>query len=308
MTDRVPGYAGQSGEDRAPGRYGAKVSSMCMPSQPQRWNEWSDRLEREERGNARWREKWPSYRPEDPVDLPWQTALRRSKALTSPRGLGASANWSLPDATALRSTITGLPVQAPFTPEPARTLPSLMQSTIRENALLTKRLTRRHTRRSNFAMKSMNSLSYDMVWDEQLVRCLPDTRRRACTPATRAHPFLELTLRPCLWCFAVPPTIVCSSWYRECTTSQARTLGVAATSIVRACDQIIYLLRIFSLCAEAGRGLSLSVIIHGPRAAHAAPGAIVVVLVPCQLIWIAVRIARCAGTRRLFRRQLISLP
>ena len=33
-----------------------------------------------------------------------------SADLTSPRGLGASANWSLPDATALRSTVTGLPV------------------------------------------------------------------------------------------------------------------------------------------------------------------------------------------------------
>ena len=193
MSERVPGYAGQSGEDRAPGRYGAQVSSMCMPSQPQRWNEWSDRLAREARGNARWRQKWPGYRPEDVADLPWSTALRRNRALTSPRGLGASANWSLPDATALRSTITGLPVLPPFTPEPAATLPSLMQSTIRENAMLSKPL-RRHTRRSNFAMKSMNSLSYDMVWEEQLVRSLPSTRGKACTLDPHAHAFSVFSL------------------------------------------------------------------------------------------------------------------
>jgi hypothetical protein len=175
MTDRVPGYAGQSGPDRAPGKYGAQVSSMCMPSQPQRWNEWSERLDREERGNARWREKWPGFRPEEAGDLPWSTALRRNRDLTSPRGLGASANWSLPDATLLRSTITGLPVQHALSPEPTRgTLPNLMQSTVRENALLSKRLSSRHTRRSNFAMKSMNALSYDMLWDDQLVRSCPE--------------------------------------------------------------------------------------------------------------------------------------
>jgi hypothetical protein len=180
MANRVPGYAGQSGEERAPGRFGAQISSMCMPSQPQRWNEWSDRLEREQRGNARWREKWPAFRPQDPTDLPWSTSLRRNQALTSPRGLGASANWSLPDATQLRSTITGLPALPPITPEPARTHPSLMQSTIRTNPLLTKPLTIRHTRRSNFAMKSMNSLSYDMVWEDQLVRAMPARRPGPC--------------------------------------------------------------------------------------------------------------------------------
>lgn len=246
MTDRIPGYAGQSGEDRAPGRYGAKVSSMCMPSQPQRWNEWSNRLEREARGNARWREKWPGYRPDDPADLPWSTALRRNRALTSPRGLGASANWSLPDATALRSTITGLAVQPPLTPEPVGTLPSLMQSTIRENALLSKRLTRRHTRRSNFAMKSMNSLSYDMVWDEQLVRCLPDTDKEACTLVTRAQSLLEFSLRRSPRSCA---TNILPAGCRECTTSRERTLGGAATSIGRAYDQILYLnSHFFAVC------------------------------------------------------------
>lgn len=171
------------------------MSSYCMPSQPQRWNEWSDRLEREERGNARWREKWTAFRPEDPADLPWSTALRRNRDLTSPRGLGASTNWSLPDATLLRSTITGLPVQPPVTPQLASTLPSLMQSTIRENELLSKQLTIRHTRRSNFAKKSMNSLSYDLLWDSQLVRCLQPARERAiCTlgcSRTRARAHLH---------------------------------------------------------------------------------------------------------------------
>lgn len=190
------GYAGQAGEEKASGMHGAKVSSMCMPSQPQRWNEWSQRLEREERGNMRWREKWPSFKPEDAADLPWSTALRRNRDLTSPRGLGASANWSLPDATLLRSTITGLPVVHPLSPEPESTLPTLMQSSVRENTLLSKKLTTRHTRRPGIAsMRSINSLSYDMLWDDSHVRYSPAQLSRypcVCHVVTSLRPSIRL--------------------------------------------------------------------------------------------------------------------
>ena len=97
-----------------------------------------------------------------------------SADLTSPRGLGASANWSLPDATALRSTVTGLPVVSALSPEPDSSLPplsqTLLKSTTRENTLLGKRVTSRRVRRpNNMRQRSMNSLSYDMLWDDQLV-------------------------------------------------------------------------------------------------------------------------------------------
>jgi len=97
-----------------------------------------------------------------------------SADLTSPRGLGASANWSLPDATALRSTVTGLPVVSALSPEPDSSLPplsqTLLKSTTRENSLLGKRVTSRRVRRpNNMRQRSMNSLSYDMLWDDQLV-------------------------------------------------------------------------------------------------------------------------------------------
>ena len=78
MSQTSKGFAGLPGDERIPGRFGG-ATAMCMPSQPARWNEWSERLNRERAGNARWREKWPQYQDDAFDALPWGTALRRNR-------------------------------------------------------------------------------------------------------------------------------------------------------------------------------------------------------------------------------------
>ena len=74
----------------------------------------------------------------------------------------------------LANHVTGLPVVSALSPEPDSSLPplsqTLLKSTTRENSLLGKRVTSRRVRRpNNMRQRSMNSLSYDMLWDDQLV-------------------------------------------------------------------------------------------------------------------------------------------
>lgn len=109
-AERVPGHCGRQ-------------SSYRMPSQPQMWHMWVNRLEREQAANRRWSERWPQYKPTAATDEPWSTALQVqrlchpahparsercthgpfhsaylavqvSKDLTSPRGTGTSRNWA----------------------------------------------------------------------------------------------------------------------------------------------------------------------------------------------------------------------